>query len=332
MGDSLFNKELNIDNLKVKKEIGKGAFSVVFLAEYNNKDYALKKYNNKNNLSYYANREIRILDDISKIDILEKPITYLLNHFVENNISYLVMDKYKYNLYDYYRSGCHLSYSNITYIANEVVIGLKYIHKIVVHCDLKPENIMITNDKKIKIIDFGSAYYLEKLKKKEKFDNLYIQSRFYRAPEILFSIRYNEKIDIWSLGCILYELIFYKPLFDGKNALEMVYMISKKLGIPEEIRMYKDSLNFKRYFKKTSLSGILSKNTYSGISPFTDLSNCDNCLEKYLTDKLNERYSHKENNEVEYLIKFLLRVLKYDYEERASAEDLEKDILFSELK
>ena len=55
---------------------------------------------------------------------------------------------------------------------------------------------MLTHDGKVKIIDFGSAYYLSRLKTKEVFNNLYIQSRYYRAPEILFSIKYNEKIDI----------------------------------------------------------------------------------------------------------------------------------------
>ena len=62
----------------------------------------------------------------------------------------------------------------------------------------------------------------------------------------------------------------------------------KKIGIPEDIKIYENSLNFKNFFKKATLPGIFSNNKYTGISPFTDLSECDNYVEKYLTKELKK--------------------------------------------
>jgi dual specificity tyrosine-phosphorylation-regulated kinase 2/3/4 len=86
----------------------------------------------------------------------------------------------------------------------------------IVHCDLKPENILLRkfNKSGIKIIDFGSGTY------EDQQHYTYIQSRYYRAPEIMLGIRYSPAIDMWSLGCILYELFVGQPLFKGEDEKE----------------------------------------------------------------------------------------------------------------
>jgi dual specificity tyrosine-phosphorylation-regulated kinase 2/3/4 len=101
--------------------------------------------------------------------------------------------------------------------AIQLIVSLIYMreHK-VIHCDLKPENILLKHADKsgIKVIDFGSSC----------FDNeriyTYIQSRFYRAPEIILGIPYTMSIDMWSFGCILYEMYTGYPLFAGENEQE----------------------------------------------------------------------------------------------------------------
>jgi dual specificity tyrosine-phosphorylation-regulated kinase 2/3/4 len=86
-------------------------------------------------------------------------------------------------------------------------------HFKIIHCDLKPENILLKEENKsgIKVIDVGSGCF------EPKQLYTYIQSRFYRAPEIIFGIKYTSAIDIWSFGCILIELYTGFPLFPGEN-------------------------------------------------------------------------------------------------------------------
>lgn len=83
----------------------------------------------------------------------------------------------------------------------------------IIHCDLKPENILLRSKSRtdIKIIDFGSSCHVNERM------YTYIQSRFYRAPEIIFGIPYDLAIDMWSFGCILVELYTGFPLFPGES-------------------------------------------------------------------------------------------------------------------
>lgn len=81
--------------------------------------------------------------------------------------------------------------------------ALEYLHGLgIIHCDLKPENILIKSYSRceIKIIDLGSSCFQnDKL-------SLYVQSRSYRAPEVIIGLPYDQRVDLWSLGCILAEL------------------------------------------------------------------------------------------------------------------------------
>ena len=82
----------------------------------------------------------------------------------------------------------------------------------IIHCDMKPENIILRKPNKsgIKVIDFGSGTY-----ESEQFYT-YIQSRFYRAPEIMLSRNeYTHSVDIWSIGCTFAEILNSKVLFPG---------------------------------------------------------------------------------------------------------------------
>jgi len=98
----------------------------------------------------------------------------------------------------------------------------------IVHCDLKPENILLKHPTRsgIKIIDLGSSCF-----EHEKVYT-YIQSRFYRAPEIIFGILYTCAIDMWSFGCILYELFTGNPLFPGESEAEQLHLIMEVKGVP----------------------------------------------------------------------------------------------------
>ena len=109
-------------------------------------------------------------------------------------------------------------------------------HK-VIHCDLKPENVLLAHPmhSKIKVIDFGSSCF-----ENEKVYT-YIQSRFYRSPEVILGTSYGMPIDMWSLGCILAELYTGYPIFPGENEQEQLACIMEVFGPPEKHLIEKSS-------------------------------------------------------------------------------------------
>lgn len=124
--------------------------------------------------------------------------------------------------------------------SKQILSALKFIHSHnIIHCDLKPENIMLQNFSSniitsgtycldIKIIDFGSSCHVNEL------SYTYIQSRFYRAPEVILGAYYDTKIDIWSLGCILAELYSGGPLIESKNEVNHLELLIQFFGVPSK--------------------------------------------------------------------------------------------------
>ena len=108
--------------------------------------------------------------------------------------------------------------NSIRKYAEQILESLKMLsNHSIIHCDLKPENILLTgsNETNVKLIDFGSSCFSN-----ERIYS-YIQSRFYRAPEIMLGIPYTSAIDMWSLGCILAELCTGFPIFPGESEPEI---------------------------------------------------------------------------------------------------------------
>jgi dual specificity tyrosine-phosphorylation-regulated kinase 2/3/4 len=114
-------------------------------------------------------------------------------------------------------------------IATQLLNSLAHLKKIgVIHCDLKPENIMFTDSlkNKVKIVDFGSAC----TEFKSGFH--YVQSRFYRCPEIVMGLPYDNAVDMWSFGCILCELSTGRPIFPAQDENELLEFIKMRIGMP----------------------------------------------------------------------------------------------------
>lgn len=122
--------------------------------------------------------------------------------FTFRNHLCVVFELLSINLYDFLKQGNFqgLSLGLIRRFAIQILYALDYVRcENIIHCDLKPENIILKEKNKsgLKVIDFGSSCFVnEQL-------YTYIQSRFYRAPEIIFGIKYSNAIDMWSFGCIL---------------------------------------------------------------------------------------------------------------------------------
>lgn len=113
--------------------------------------------------------------------------------------------------------------------AIQVTDALRYMHSNgIVHFDLKPENILISNGT-FKIIDFGSAKYIGEVIKVADFTPMYTSLEYLIGLKTAHGFK-----DIWSLGCILYEMICYRPLFKGRTGIQIVLEILKIFGSPSD--------------------------------------------------------------------------------------------------
>ncbi|XP_067275817.1 mitogen-activated protein kinase 12 isoform X2 [Pseudorasbora parva] len=121
-----------------------------------------------------------------------------------------------------------LSEDRVQYLVYQMLRGLKYIHAAgIIHRDLKPGNLAVNEECELKILDFGLA------RQADSEMTGYVVTRWYRAPEVILSwMHYTQTVDIWSVGCIMAEMLLGKPLFKGNDHLDQLMEIMKITGTP----------------------------------------------------------------------------------------------------
>nr|XP_005907411.1 PREDICTED: mitogen-activated protein kinase 1 [Bos mutus] len=136
---------------------------------------------------------------------------------------YIVQDLMETDLYKLLKTQ-HLSNDHICYFLYQILRGLKYIHSAnVLHRDLKPSNLLLNTTCDLKICDFGLARVADPDHDHTGFLTEYVATRWYRAPEIMLNSKgYTKSIDIWSVGCILAEMLSNRPIFPGKHYLDQL--------------------------------------------------------------------------------------------------------------
>ncbi|EJD53401.1 kinase-like protein [Auricularia subglabra TFB-10046 SS5] len=231
---------INHDHLAYRYEIidtlGKGSFGQVLHCRdhCSGLSVAIKMIRNKQRFHHQGLVEIKILDNLRKWDPDEKHhVIKMQEYFYFRNHLCIAMELLSINLYELIKANGFVGFSTnlIRRFTTQMLSSLALMrHHRVVHCDLKPENVLLRHPAKsaIKVIDFGSSCL-----ENEKVYT-YLQSRFYRSPEIILGMSYSMAIDMWSLGCILAELYTGYPIFPGENEQEQLACIMEVLGVPDK--------------------------------------------------------------------------------------------------
>ena len=165
----------------------------------------------------------------------------------------MVMDLMETDLHQIIHSRQSLSEQHLQYFMYQILRGLKYIHSAgVIHRDLKPSNLLVNADCLLKIGDFGMARSLGQLADKTGPMTQYVATRWYRAPELVFSmLDYTTQVDLWSVGCIFAELIMRRQLFPGKDHVSQLKLIVSFLGTPSDEILSKISSDIVRTLIKS---------------------------------------------------------------------------------
>uniref|UniRef100_A0AAQ5Y0T4 Mitogen-activated protein kinase 15 n=1 Tax=Amphiprion ocellaris TaxID=80972 RepID=A0AAQ5Y0T4_AMPOC len=224
---------------EIKKRLGKGAYGIVWKAvdRQTGEIVAVKKifdaFRNRTD-AQRTFREIMFLQEFGD----HPNIIKLLNVIRAQNDKdiYLIFDYMDTDLHAVIKKGTLLKDIHKRYVMYQLFKAIKYLHSgNVIHRDQKPSNVLLDTDCVVKLCDFGLARSLNQIQEDSGNPALteYVATRWYRAPEILLgSARYTKGVDMWSLGCILGEMLLGKALFPGTSTINQIEKIMSAIPHP----------------------------------------------------------------------------------------------------
>lgn len=248
------------------RPLGNGAQGVVCSAYDSElkKRVAIKKLSRPFQNQLHAKRAFR---ELKLMRLFDHPnIIKLLNVFTpqktieEFSDVYIVMELMDASLTSVI--GMRLDQERISYLMYQLLCGIKHLHSAnIIHRDLKPSNIVVDRHCTLKILDFGLARSQDNVN-----NNMtpYVVTRYYRSPEVALGMKYDPNVDIWSVGCIMGELIKGQVVFSGVDNIDQWTKITELLGTPSNeflsrlqrtvreyvtSRPYREGISFERLFQ-----------------------------------------------------------------------------------
>lgn len=295
----------SIYSYKIIENLGEGSFGEVkkVRCEKDNKIYAIKKVkfntNEDSGIPRTTYNEIKILKELDYKNIVK--LVEVINY--ENDI-YLVFEFCEYDLLKL-KYGIREQKDLVKCLFRQVALGLFYLHQCnIIHRDIKPSNIFVNKDKIVKLGDFGMSIHSYDLREEGKRTVVTTQ---YRPPELCLGADiYGPEIDIWGLGCVLYEIITKEILFEGKYTdnhdeanREQIKSIGQKCGA---IRDWEEAKTLPKY------------ESYYNSIPQNEKSTWNSDLRKFLDGKIEKQYEHAKD--------LILKMLQYNPKKRITAKEV----------
>eukprot|EP01105_Mastigella_eilhardi_P025920 TRINITY_DN722_c2_g1_i3.p1 TRINITY_DN722_c2_g1~~TRINITY_DN722_c2_g1_i3.p1 ORF type:complete len:506 (-),score=129.71 TRINITY_DN722_c2_g1_i3:1738-3255(-) len=234
----------------VERVLANGSFGVVFSArcESSGETVAIKRVLQDKR---YKNRELQIMRALHHPNVVELKNSFYTNSskgddvYLNLVLEFVPVTMHKFAR-DYARRRQQMPLALVKLFTYQLARALGYLHTFsVCHRDIKPQNLLLDPSTSVlKLCDFGSAKVLQRTEQNVS----YICSRYYRAPELIFgSTFYTTAIDIWSLGCVLAELLLGQPLFPGNSSVDQLVEIIKVLGTPSSEQIQAMNKNYPAY-------------------------------------------------------------------------------------
>lgn len=307
-------------NLKSIRQLGRGAYGIVHLCEYTDDSagsagaqVAVKHVKNAARHGKSMLREVVLLARL-KHDNLLSLIDFPAVSGPNFSDVFLVLPYYPTDLHKVIQSRQTLGDKHVQVLVCQILRAMSYLHAAgVAHRDLKPANILLSADCRLKVCDFGLARGDMRGADEEDDEDQqecgvlteYVITRWYRAPEVmLLPKQYSYAVDLWSVGCILGEILARRAIFPGKNHVDMITRVAQVLGTPSDdvltwLPKESDAYRFIRKVCRPNAGVELSTLFPQATAACLDL------LRGLLTWDPAERLTADEAQQHEYLIKFL---------------------------
>jgi len=343
------NSSFEIDsNFEILHAVGQGAYGLVVAARNKTAPkgessfLAIKKIEKAFEHRIFAKRtlrELRILRLLQHENIIGIQTLLLPKSREEFDDIYVCMELMETDLASIIKSSQTLSHEHIKFFLYQILRGLKYIHSAgIVHRDLKPRNLLINSNCDLKICDFGLARPMH-FKSTPKEMTSYVATRWYRPPELLLETKeYGPGIDMWSVGCILAEMIKRRPFLPGTDTTSQLELIFNMFGTPTEediagVDQVK-AKQFLRFMRKKEAKPL--EKVFPGVDPLMlDL------LKKMLTFNPKKRITVEEALRHPYLAELycpedeptrdFVSVGEFEYEKHDLQLQCVKDLLYEEI-